>query len=96
MPSPLYRLRVPGLLAEEIRRLHPNIKRKLRVCIEELTANPRVGKPLKDELAGMWSFRIGKFRLIYRIAGNRIIELVAFGPRERIYEDTYRLIARGR
>ena len=95
----LYALRVPAHVAELIRGLHPQIKRKLRAALADILADPRAGKALKDDLAGLWSFRVGKFRIVYRIsvrsARDRCIELVAFGPRERIYEETYRLVARG-
>ena len=86
-------------MADFIRELHPQIKRKLRAALADIMADPHAGKALKDELAGLWSFRVGKFRIVYRIsartAGDRCIELVACGPRERIYEETYRLISRG-
>ena len=95
-----YALRVPAHVADLIRGLHPQIKRKLRAALADIMADPHAGKALKDDLAGLWSFRVGKFRIIYRIndrpATDRCIELVACGPRERIYEETYRLVARGR
>jgi mRNA interferase RelE/StbE len=47
---------------------------------------------LKDELSGLRSFRISSFRIIYRIKEPEQIELVAIGPRERIYEATFRII----
>ena len=90
----LYALRVPVHVAELIRGVHPQIKRKLRAAIETIAAEPRGGKALKDDLAGLWSFRVGKFRIVYRIAAGRCVELIACGPRERIYEETYRLIVR--
>ena len=94
-----YALRVPAPVANLIRGLHPRIKRKLRAALADIMADPHAGKALKDELAGLWSFRVGKFCMIYRIsdrvARDRRIELVACGPRERIYEETYRLVARG-
>lgn len=89
-----YALRVPAPVANLIRGLHPRLKRKLRAALEVIAADPRGGKALKDELAGLWSFRVGKFRIVYRIAAGRCVELVACGPRERIYEETYRLVAR--
>ena len=89
-----YAVRVPSDLSRLVAGLHPEIKRKLRATLEHLEQDARLGKPLKDELAGFWSLRIGKFRLIYRIASDRRIELVGFGPRERIYEETHRLISR--
>ena len=94
-----YPLRVPAQAAELIRGLHPQIKRKLRAALADMMVNPHAGKALKDELAGLWSFRVGKLRIVYRIsdrvARKRCVELVACGPRERIYEETYRLLARG-
>lgn len=45
-----------------------------------------------DELSGLRSFRVSSFRIIYRIKGPALIELVAIDPRERIDEETFRLI----
>lgn len=94
MPRPLYTLRVTPDLADLIRSLHPKLKRKLRAALEQIAAEPHLGKSLKDELEGLWSLRLGRFRVIYRIGAGRDIDLVAFGPRERIYEETHRLVAR--
>ncbi len=96
MPRPLYSLRVPPDLTDLIRGLHPKLKRKLRAALEQIAAEPHLGKPLKDELEGLRSLRLGRFRVIYRLGAGRDIDLVAFGPRERIYEETYRLVARER
>ena len=93
MKGSVSRLRVPRDVAELIRGLHPQLKRKVRAALEEMLKDPRTGKALRAELAGLWSFRVGKFRLIYRVE-RRHIGVIAFGPRDRIYEETYRLIAR--
>ena len=87
---------MPAHVAELIRGVHPQIKRKLRAGIEAIAAHPRAGNSLKDDLRGLWSFRVGKYRIIYRIAARRCVELVACGPRERIYEETFRLVVRSR
>ncbi len=86
------KLRVPDSVAECLRSLHPHIKRKLRSALDALLRDPHCGKALKDELAGLWSLRVGRFRIIYRITGQGRLEIVAVGPRERIYEETYRLL----
>jgi mRNA interferase RelE/StbE len=77
--------------------LHPQLKKKVRAALDTILSNPHSGKTLKtlkDELAGLRSFRVSRFRIVYRIAAERVIELVAVGPRERIYEETYKLIAK--
>jgi len=93
-PPPAYRLRLTEQTAALIRGLHPDIKKKIRAGIESIIHNPDRGKPLRQELAGLSSFRVGKFRIVYRMASKTIIELVAVGPRKTIYEETYRLLMR--
>jgi mRNA interferase RelE/StbE len=93
MKRPLHRLRVPDEIAELVRRMHPDLKRKTRASMKTILADPSSGKALKDELAGLRSFRAGTFRVIYRVKRN-VVEIVAIGPRERIYEETYRLLKR--
>jgi len=95
MKRPIHKLRVPPDVAELVSGLHPQIKRKLRAALEQILADPNSGKPLKDDLKGLWSYRVGKFRVIYRVS-SRHLDLVAFGPRERIYEETYRLLAKSK
>ena len=94
-----YALRAAAAVTDPLRGLHPQIKRKLRAALAEIIADPYAGKALKDEIAGLWRFRVGKFRIVYRMrqstTTNRCVDLVACGPRERIYEETYRLVARG-
>ena len=91
---PAYRLRVTEETASLIRSLHPDIKKKFRAGIEAIVNNPQRGKQLRQELAGLSSFRVGKFRIIYRVSSKTVIELVAIGPRKTIYEKTYRLLMR--
>ncbi|MFA5800750.1 MAG: type II toxin-antitoxin system RelE/ParE family toxin [Candidatus Peribacteraceae bacterium] len=93
MKQPLHRLRVPDEIAELVRGMHPDLKRKTRASLKTILADPSSGKALKNELARLRSFRVGTFRVIYRVMRN-IIEIVAIGPRERIYEETYRLLKR--
>jgi mRNA interferase RelE/StbE len=87
-----HQLRIPNEVAELIRSLHPAIKRKVRAALQAIVEAPACGKPLKEELAGLRSYRIGRFRIVYRIAENRSIEIVAIGPRSCIYEETYRKV----
>jgi mRNA interferase RelE/StbE len=95
MKQPLHRLRVPDEVADLVRGMHPILKRKTRASLKTILADPSSGKGLKDELSGLRSFRVGTFRVIYRVTRN-VVEIVAIGPRGRIYEETYRLLKRER
>jgi len=91
---PPLRFRIAPLLAERIRCLHPRIRRKLRAGFDRLQSEPHAGKLLKEELAGLRSLRVSRFRIVYRIVCADEIEIVAVGPRSSIYQETYRLITR--
>ena len=92
--KPVCRFRVPGELAGLIRTMHPHLKKKIKAAFQVISAEPHAGKALKEELFGLRSFRVSRFRIIYRVADKKEIEIVAIGPRERIYEETYRLVSR--
>ena len=89
-----YRLRAPDQIARLLAGLHPQIKRKVRAGLDLLCANAHAGKALQAELAGLRSLRVGRFRIVYRVAARRVIEVVTIGPRETIYEQSIRLAAK--
>lgn len=72
-------------MKRQIRDLPPNLKCQVRSAMDLLEKDLAAGKPLEEELAGHRSYRIGKYRLIYRIEGKRLV-LEAIGPRSDIYE----------
>jgi mRNA interferase RelE/StbE len=88
----MYKLVVPKDVRELIGTMHPSLKRKVNASLKIILSEPYSGKALMDELSGLRSFRIRSFRIIYRIKKPERIEPVAIGPRERIYEETFRII----
>jgi mRNA interferase RelE/StbE len=84
-------LYVPDHCRSLIKHLHPHLKTKVKAALSRLLADSSVGKALKDELAGLRSFRIGDWRIVYRLRG-KLIEIIAIGPRRTIYQETYRLL----
>lgn len=80
--------------------LSPRARRALEVDLPEAVAaacaefifgalaeNPqRVGKPLRDELAGMYSARRGQFRVVYTIHDDRVeVRVVSVRHRRDVY-----------
>ena len=88
----MYKLVVPGDIQELIKTMHPSLKKKVKSSLKMILSDPHVGKALMDELAGLRSLRVSSFRIVYRIRDPERIELVAIGPRGRIYEETFRII----
>lgn len=88
------RLRLPDETADFIGSLHPAIKRKVKAALKTILSDPDAGKSLRDELKGLRSCRVGRFRIIYRNPSKGVIDIVAIGPRKIIYEETYRRVKR--
>ena len=79
-------------MAGFLKELHPEIKRKVRAAFKTIMSNPDVGKSLRDELKGLKSFRVSRFRIIYRVSSKQVIDIIAIGPRKTIYELTYSIV----
>jgi len=88
----MYKLVVPTDIRELIRTMHPSLKKKVKSSLRMILSDPDLGKALMDELAGLRSLRVSSFRIIYRMKDREQIELVAMGPRGRIYEETFRIL----
>jgi mRNA-degrading endonuclease RelE of RelBE toxin-antitoxin system len=63
--------------------------------LDDIAKDPACGKPLEAELSGLWTLRLGSYRVIYR-RDKAMPAIVTIGPREKIYEETARLIVRKR
>jgi mRNA interferase RelE/StbE len=72
-------------LKAQIRHLPPDLKQRVWETVDIIFRDPETGKLLSEDLAGYRSYRIGKYRLIYRIKNSRLV-LIAVGPRADIYE----------
>jgi mRNA interferase RelE/StbE len=60
--------------------------------LSELSSDPKTGKPLKGELKGYWSFRVGIYRIIYLIKFHEIVvEVLRIQHRRDVYEKLRRL-----
>ncbi len=90
------RLRVPNDIVDLIRKTHPHLKKKIKASLNTISKDPESGKVLKGDLRGLSSFRVSRFRIIYRISSNTEIQIIAIGPRAQIYDETFRILKRER
>ena len=84
-------IRTTEEISTYIRSLYPALKKRIHNALDQIRKQPGEGKPIQRELSGYRSFRIGKFRIIYRVT-TKEIEIVAVGPRRTIYEETTKLM----
>jgi mRNA-degrading endonuclease RelE of RelBE toxin-antitoxin system len=81
-----YHVRLLDDIKVQAAHLPPELKRKFKMAVVLLGSEPRAGKPLTQELAGLWSYPVDRFRIIYLVELARLeVQVVRFGPRETIY-----------
>ena len=72
---------------KQFRRLPDNVKMRVRRHAEELSENPYLGRRLGGELAGYWKYRVGKYRVTYKIdEAKKAVILYDVALRRRVYE----------
>lgn len=88
-----YRVRYTQEASSIIKKLHPTIKAAIRAGIGEVLKTPLAGRELQYELRGFRSFRVGRYRIIYKVnEEERYIEIHYVGPRRDIYESFRELV----
>lgn len=62
-------------------------KRQVANGLDRLSQDPHTGKPLKGDLRGYWSYRVGVYRIIYLIGQTEIVvEVLRIQHRKEVYE----------
>jgi len=72
---------------QDIKKLGGDIQHRVIKNIEErVSREPEIyGKPLRYTLKGLWTLRIGDYRVVYRIEKEEII-ILRVGHRKEVYE----------
>jgi mRNA interferase RelE/StbE len=90
--KPLWTVEFDERARRELRKLDGKAQKDILRYLRERIAgseDPRqFGKPLRLNLAGLWRFRVGDYRLICRIEEYRLVVLILkIGHRREVYED---------
>lgn len=76
---------------KELRKLGKQAQRDIIAYLDERIAGDgdsrRFGKALKADLAGLWRYRVGDYRILCRInEGELLVLVIAVGHRREVYE----------
>lgn len=83
----MYKLRVSSKAQREIKSLPHRYQQAIILALVEIKEDPLLGKPLTRELIGRFSFRVGIYRIIYKVNNkDRIIDILTAGHRVKVYE----------
>lgn len=85
----------PKVAEEDISRLDGATRQRVRRAIEAklLTRPEEFGKPLRFNLAGLWSLRVGDWRVVFAIREDELW-ILRIGHRSEIYTTRLREIPR--
>ena len=55
--------------------------------LQDIKDNPLLGKPLTRELTGRFSYKIGAYRIVYKInEKDKIVHVITVGHRATVYK----------
>lgn len=82
-----YRLAPTKTFSKDLEKLDRHTNQRIIKSLEELPRDPFLGKPLRGGLRGLYSLRIGEYRVIYSIDRERHeLVLHAAKHRSKVYE----------
>lgn len=77
----------PECLRKDISTLDRPLLKRIRQTIEHRlgTAPADFGKPLRHTTQGLWSLRVGDWRILYKIVGTQVW-ILKIGHRSEVYK----------
>lgn len=83
----MWTLKISEQPARFYTKLNNKEQQRMAAAFDFLQQNPWTGKPLKGELKGYWSYRVGMYRIIYKIEESQlIIYVLRIHHRKEVYE----------
>lgn len=82
----MYRLVYTEKAKKQYEALDSRLRRQVDKGLERIQKNPRLGKPLRGELNGIWSERVATFRILYKIRDKEVeIIILVIEHRKSVY-----------
>ena len=75
-----------GLTTSPTAEREPALYQRVASALDDLQRDPHQGKPLKGELRGRYSYRVGSYRIVYLVRQRELLVLIIdVGHRRDIY-----------
>jgi mRNA interferase RelE/StbE len=83
----MYEIIITPVARKSLKTITKVYKKGIIEAIDSLKENPYTGKPLKRELTGKYSYKIGVYRVIYIVnEKDKLVSIIAVGHRATIYQ----------
>jgi len=79
-----FEVRFTPRFLKRIKALDREVQVRILREVSTLKTTPHAGKPLRGEWKGVYSLRVGDYRILYQIKGNKVFLLVV-AHRRRVY-----------
>ena len=81
------RIRLTPEVSKLLGKFHPEIKKIIKAGLKDLQSEPHAGHDLEEELSGFKSFRVKRYRIVYKINEERnSLDIYYVGHRRDVYE----------
>ena len=82
----MFRVSISPQARKQLKSIKQTHRDALASVIDDLKENPYLGKPLGRELIGKYSYRVGVYRIIYKVNNqDKIVQILTAGHRSAIY-----------
>lgn len=82
----MYQLIISPKAGKQLKQLKQVYENAISLAIDELKDDPFVGKLLTLDLTGKFSYKVGNYRIIYKInQQNKLVRIISAGHRSIIY-----------
>ncbi len=82
----MYRLVISPQAQKELKKLRKIDELPIKLALDEIKEDPMLGKPLSRELNRRFSYRVGVYRIVYKInQEDRVINILSAGHRATAY-----------
>ena len=82
----MYTLEIFPKARRNLKEISRHRQEAILVAFEELREDPLMGKPLERELTGRYTYRVGVYRIIYKIRKkDKVVEILNAGHRATVY-----------
>jgi len=81
-----YTILIATRAKKQIETLPEKIREKIANAIEDLSSDAAMGKALKAQLKGLFSYRVGNYRIIYQVIRKKlVIHIISVRHRKDAY-----------
>ena len=82
----MFKIKLTARAKRELKSISERHKEAISLIFEELRQDAMIGKPLSRNLKGSFSYRVGVYRIVYKVnLKDKIVLIVTTGYRSTVY-----------